>query len=573
METIRITVYPEFKNPSPFQPLIDINLDGYIIWMHFWNSPEQGTVAGTYDLVLNGYTIVQNYQPPFPKRLDAGDRATAFIVMFGPTALLCESLHDKDNPLQTPVKPGLVSKIRPPRKVIPATTGKLGGQIPKHNDTLGYFLFGPTGPPGPPPTDTLGWSDPFNPSRWAYDGDQYNPPSLIWTPATSFNELFSFLGPPQPLLNVQGIQFASAAKSPLVPGGPNVLTVQPSGGGPGITPIIALSTLQCEFYDRFELRAALNSWTIPPSGQPILVNDKPISFDAESNLLLDFTQLKFDLTPQKTNPTACTFGEGTPLLITVAEETVVRANSKLLNDYNNFGSAIINNWQELITSVTDALFGAGTDITNTFVVYDPTASPPFSTRLPDYQAAVAAAGVNLGLLNAAFVAAQAAELGKASGVNSTNATIQALQNSFNQAQANLTTSQSALADDTAALHAIAPPGSNPALAGYLQGAINTDNNNITTYTAQMTSLQTQINTATKNAYFNPNMSPGLQSAIESQMETAATAVSAYFAHGAPTPQKQVIPFAPSGQPISKFSYRTVTIANGVWSFGTYSKPS
>ena len=224
METIRITVYPQFNNPGGSQPVLDLNMDGYVVWIHHWfvqtrNGVPVGVNSIPYDLLINGTVVVNAYLPP-DKFLQLDPitgliEATIMIVIaFGPTALRCQSLHDKVNAFNNPAHPeygGMAAQISPSRPDIKATPGYFGKNIPSHKDILGYFFWGPN----TTPTNPTGWGDQFNPDSYAYDPgvegqyDQaYSPPNIV-----------------------QIIQFADAQNSPLKATGTNIFTVRPNAAG------------------------------------------------------------------------------------------------------------------------------------------------------------------------------------------------------------------------------------------------------------------------------------------------------------------------------------------------------
>ena len=590
LETIKLTVYPEFNNPFSSQPVIDINLDGYIVWTHVWNDQEEGYHLGTYDVVLNGYTILSDYQPPTPAASGPGvtQFATAIIVAFGPTALVCQSLHDDVNPLNKTVNQenatasgGLLPKIEPARSQIKPYVGLFGGSVPQdgasRDDVFGYFMFDVA-----PSTNTTGWSDPYNPSRWAYDGDQYNtdPTNFIWSPAGSFNQLFHFLGTPQPIQILKVIQFADASNSPLVASGPNVFTVQQHDhSATNRFPLGHINTVAAEFYDRGSLRVATNTWTnASPDGGFALVSDKPLYFDSESNFLIDFAQLGFDLTPTAEPVVAdipisdlAMLGEGTFPLTTVAEQRVIQANQTALGTYQSALNAMLDNTTSAQTNVINAVFGVGV-IPNSggAVILDDVGTG--LTNLNAYNAAVLLADGNIAALRAAFNTAVAAESGRASGINTVSLAITTDYANLNLINEQLIQAQDALTNDKASLkQANIPPGGNPPLVGYLNTVVNQDQQLINS----LTQLQTQQNTTLTNDILTAQMmveTPAQQIVAENDFETAWTSYTAYLAANPnpPTPQAQQVPFADGSGDIAQFSYRTIIVDNGEWTFGPYS---
>ena len=234
-ETIRITVKPEYVNPLSLPFLIDINLDGYVAFVHNFREGQTGFVPIAYDLLING-TVVCTYTPepsmfmtytPTGGEETVTGAAVAVVVAFGPTALRSQSLHDKVNPFNpkspqhVSTMPALMSQCQPARAQIKDATGTFGVDIPAHSDLLGYFIWGP--PIENTPTEIyLGWGDPLNPDDYAYNGNVVV--SGVW----SFGNGYDASGFASPAQLGTIVQYESALASPLNSSGKNVFQVQPN---------------------------------------------------------------------------------------------------------------------------------------------------------------------------------------------------------------------------------------------------------------------------------------------------------------------------------------------------------
>lgn len=222
--------------PSASNAPIDLNFDGYIAWVH--NSGFAG--EGPYDVFLNGYRVF--------KDVTVGTSPIGCVMGFGKTVLKCQSLHNKQNPLK------LLPKVLPPRATI-----KSSGNIPGHDDLLGYFVFD--------------WADPFAPDDEAYIGPpdslwRLNPESIdtiTWTKTTLFPRSGNDSTTGQPL-------------SPLNIKKMNQIVVQLSDDAGSKVPdtpgIGSEDYILAEFYDRGSFRTVYQSWHY--TGGTILVNDKPL---------------------------------------------------------------------------------------------------------------------------------------------------------------------------------------------------------------------------------------------------------------------------------------------------------
>ena len=235
-ETIKITVKPEYVNPLSLPFLIDINLDGYLAFVHNFQAGQAGFDPIPYDLLVNG-TVVCTYYPqlsmlsaytPTGSMETITGAAVAVVVAFGPTALRCQSLHDKVNPFNpkspqhVSTMPALMTQCQPARAGIKDATGIFGDDIPAHSDLLGYFIWGPP-IENTPATIYLGWGDPFNPDDYAYDGNS--------GPGWSFGNGYDASGYASPVQLGTIVQYESALASPLNSSGKNVFQVRPNPAG------------------------------------------------------------------------------------------------------------------------------------------------------------------------------------------------------------------------------------------------------------------------------------------------------------------------------------------------------
>ena len=267
--------------PKPGQAhlLSDLNLDGYVAWVHVGANAWPKPVWPTYNLYINRYLVFENVTPD--------DTLTSvYFVMFGDTALRCQSLSDDQNPFKagilepgssTPIK--LLNRVLPARKkTLPTSSPQYGVPIPAHDDLLGYFIFN--------------WDNQFNPT--SFDNDTQLNLSHQYTQGQ-----WSTLHALPKLL--KGLQFSTPTACPLKAAAPNNVTLHVVKNistmgyqGPG-------DFLIAEFYDRKQLRMASQSWHDEQgAGQTVVVNDHPLywgdGIDAIGNPDLG---LDFDLTPRK----------------------------------------------------------------------------------------------------------------------------------------------------------------------------------------------------------------------------------------------------------------------------------
>jgi len=273
-ETVTLT-----PKPGQVNLLADLNFDGYVAWVHVGANSWPKKSWPSYNLYINGYLIFNDITPDDTK-------TSAYFVMFGDTALRCQSLNDNGNPFQAGIlEPGntqptkLVNQVLPKRKQVPATSSPTYGlPVSAHDDLLGYFLFG--------------WDNQFDPTNFDNDGNQSTNHQYIQGQWTKLH--------PLPVL-LQGLQFSSSTNSVLKVSAANNVTIHVTKNistmgyqGPG-------DFLIAEFYDRKQLRAVSQSWhDEQTTGQAIIVNDHPlywgagIDFEGAADVGLDF-----DLTPQK----------------------------------------------------------------------------------------------------------------------------------------------------------------------------------------------------------------------------------------------------------------------------------
>lgn len=281
MERLTLVAQPE-SFVSGGNQVLDTNLDGYIVWVH----SEVGypnlinfepTIGGPYDIFLNGYKIYEGFK--------ITQENSAFVIMFGLTALRCHSLEDKTNPLLTNTSYGptalgnaSVNDIIPPRKDIAASNAPDGAVVPRHKDEPLYPIFN--------------WNDALNPC------------TLISTGGTgSYTRWEIFIGSSATPQVTNGVHFKDPMKSPLVKDGPNFITVllQPGASAPEL---LSISIIFAEFYDRKTTDVVQQSWnynSIP--GQAIIANDKPLYFGCVEVNGGSFLSLStgFDLTKGATN--------------------------------------------------------------------------------------------------------------------------------------------------------------------------------------------------------------------------------------------------------------------------------
>lgn len=234
-ELLRVTVAPEAVNvPGGLQ--LDINNDGYVAFTLY--DPRYPNVVNnkpgfpkSYDIYMNGYLIKRNFMVVGP--------CQTFVVMFGMTALRCQSLIDKNhlNPFENEVPPGLAPIVLPPRP-------KVNGD----DDLFAYTLFD--------------FTDQKNP---VYD--------------TTVESLMG--GTSTVKTNITGaLQFAEPTKSPLKTKKDEInhfgVTLSTAAGTQGTEDQIGYF-IYAEFYARTTLRPVKQSWNkTTAQGGVIVANDKPL---------------------------------------------------------------------------------------------------------------------------------------------------------------------------------------------------------------------------------------------------------------------------------------------------------
>jgi hypothetical protein len=280
METIRITVYPEYAPVAALPTLLDMNYDGYFALIF-----NQGTSPATQaNFLLNGVTIVSDYA------VSSEDQFKMVLFAFGPTALRCQSLNDKTNQ----VLAGAASmQCNPPlgntKAVAPnIVNGGFGppNPIPPHKNILTYFWA----------ADFADQLNPLNNVALGPDGvPAYN------NTVASFWQTYAVVAPPFPAAPVLDkiYYWKDASKSPLNLLGKNQFSM---AGNTPTFPAISQSMGIAEFFDRNKVRSATSSWKYP-AGPNVSVNDTPVFWDAYaafSDIYLGNLYLDFDLTPSNT---------------------------------------------------------------------------------------------------------------------------------------------------------------------------------------------------------------------------------------------------------------------------------
>jgi hypothetical protein len=276
----------------------DLNYDGYIAWVHVdpnWpdligNPSGVGATSASprpYNIYVNGYLVYQNYQPTSPSE--------CFVILFGPTALRCESLQDKPklNPLASKSNGALAPPVVPgPTKQIKQGTA-VDGQtsVPQHDDELGYWIFN--------------WDDPRNDLSYVPDYLSIGQEFQAWDAAALAIQIAPAAnGTLLPKIK-KGIQFFDARKSPLNYKGQNY-------AGAFLAPgkftgeVEMLEIMYAEFYDRKKMRAVNQSWRLGPyEGAPcIIVNDSPKQWGTSTyaGAELDGQSVAFNLAPGVDSP-------------------------------------------------------------------------------------------------------------------------------------------------------------------------------------------------------------------------------------------------------------------------------
>jgi hypothetical protein len=574
-ETIRITVKPEYVNLLSLPLLIDINLDGYVAYVHTWQQlPAPGIDNAPIDLILNGYGVITNYTPdddllalyqpaqePDPPAAPVFQATVMFIVAFGPTALRCQSIQDLTvnkvpvlvnngnavnlNTFAAEKKSGgPLPPVSPPRKNIAAS-----GNAPTHKDLLGYFVFN--------------WGDQFNPDSWAYNGDQGVGPDYTFTANFPVPDI------------IKVIQFETAKKSPLVVAGKNNFYAQHSSTPALNTGQNADDFLCAEFYNRANLRVATSSWTYPNASAGVLVNDQPIYFACDGGdpfsdvgARTNFG-LNFDLTPVKSPSEAVPFGTASPTPevitpLTADQQAALTANAAAAVIYStayNAALATLNTAQQALVTANQNIIipSRGSDVTLAYA-YAATPNPSTLASL------IADVGETVALLLVAYAQASLAFQAHPTSVSFLHA--------FNTAEINLGGAATLVVGDYLGILANQSAyGYSVAYSTAYNAAIASGQSQAEASAAAAAALNTSLAglNSTENALISYATSQGetaLAAAATSALAAMIAAENALIAV-----QNNYVPVVVQSdnyQPISAFSYRVITVANGVWTFGAYS---
>lgn len=528
-ENLKLTFYPESAPPQALNlPALDINLDGYVVWLH------DGSVTESFDLVLNGFTLLAGYTP--------ADNS-AVVVMFGSQAGRNQSLHDSINPMNTKDNGGLTPQVLPPRGNAPNVTN-----VPAHADEFGYFIFGNL---------TEGWNDKYNPQDPPYQGDGKSFPARVKIPTVT-----------------KIIQFEDTTKSPLVINGKNQLAFQIASGGVNkASTVTTYDVLEAEFYDRGQLRQVQSGWTVTSTDGGVYVNDRPCLWEQDLRdqqclqLVFDFTQSSKD---EPVGPS--TFGNVTdPSAATQNQLTLAANYQATLNTYNAsvlaadqavaVDSAVFQLWH--VTSIDyGASIPIGAPAGGAYVlvraIYDPSfpASGTNDQAIADFYA-VMSSGLATELANAltshnanlaAFSAALASATAAANGEIG-NHTAREIADANAIFEANVTQENANYAAEVSSLNAV-----NSATVSAF-----TDMNTLDQAAAPY-SLPTIIS-------FNAAVSTHATDA-QNQLTADEATLNNLLAN---PPAPFTVPPVPFGQPTDGFKQRTGTVGgDGTWSFGPYS---
>lgn len=285
----------------------DTNLDGYVCWIHgqpnypYDKNPLGLLACGPFALLLNGYVLEQSFQP---RSYFSGTNCMGYTVMFGKTALLCNSYTgDKEqlNPLMS------MSNLKKPHLMVPDAAGSYPPGVEIDNTEqaalpkkFGYWIFD--------------WDSIYNPANFVkrgnpgdfnYGGYRWNNPQG-WYP-TMNNYPSSKLGAPNMGI---GIYFPDTrpGKSPFVPKGQNTIGTIPSAGAPPLGSVVpTVDVFFGEFYDRGRYMTVVQSWNVAQMpNQSIAANNTPLIFgwlDPQVGYSTgNGSSMQFDLTPAKTRP-------------------------------------------------------------------------------------------------------------------------------------------------------------------------------------------------------------------------------------------------------------------------------
>lgn len=234
-ERLTLVAQPE-SAPIGGQLIRDLNLDGYIIFT-LYDIKFPNIVNGkpgyptSYDLYMNGYLIKQDFK--------IKQACQSFVVMFGLSALRCQSLIDKvaNNPFKGDKAYPLLQDVLPPRP-----------QLDGHDDLPAYTLFNFTTHDNPIYTDD--------------DVTQFQAANPLKVNVTG------------------GVQFQDPLKSPLKTkkgDSTNYLGVTLSHGLTQGTQDPIYYMFFAEFFTRKKVRAVAQSWNKNPGPKDTLIcNDKPL---------------------------------------------------------------------------------------------------------------------------------------------------------------------------------------------------------------------------------------------------------------------------------------------------------
>lgn len=236
---LTVTVKPENVKPKP-EGGAEVNLDGYIAWIcldHDLGEPHPMPEC-SFTFTLNSTTIYNFTFTP---------TGGAVIFRFGPTALLCHSLADNQNPDIDK----LVHQLLPERPKI---------EVPvEHRDIPAYFIYDPA---------------------QAQNGDAFGEPPVL-----------------------KDLQFALS--DGLDPEGPNQFRVNLQPTQPFRSTWTQRFHIFAEFYARAVVDKVKQSWKFSHSSADIVVNDKPLYWSMDTGPF-PVQAMDFDLTPGMPDTTAVT---------------------------------------------------------------------------------------------------------------------------------------------------------------------------------------------------------------------------------------------------------------------------
>lgn len=566
LETIRIIVRPENAPAEAVLISTDINLDGYVAWVHHWvRFPPPTIDNSSIDIILNGYGIFTGYTPdddlfqnfsaaqdPSPPAAQHVGATVIFVMAFGDTALRCPSLQDDlqgKNPFTlTNGSGGPTAKVIPPRPEV-----KANGLVPAHKDDLGYFVFN--------------WGDQFNPDTWAFQGNAGGT-----GPDFSYDKNF----PPAVILKI--IQFKTPGDSPLAPLGPNAVYSQqatyPDNFGQN-----GVDFLCAEFYNRSSLRPVLQSWkfTVNSPSAILLANDKPLYFACDGgNPFGDIGAhrnigMNFDLSSVPAPADAATFGVCPTFAnlffqpLTEAEIAVLAINTAGEAAHAaafNAALATLSTAQVNLTTANDAIItpSRGSQVTAAYAYAEnPTPTnlaalvlvepdPVVRAALIVYCQASLAYQLNPSdARRADFIAAESANVTVAGLVEGDFLGILSNQAAFLYSTAYFTAYNATFAAGGSV--AAATAAGNAALASALVGFNSTETN--------------------LAAYATAHGEPTLAAAVTAALAAVISAENAFIAVQALWNPSHIK--ANNYKPIDAFNFRTITVVNGVYSIGPYSK--